>query len=95
MNGFVLMADSYRQAADQGEMNRAEAESKIRIFDFFATCSQDDFYFMVDTSAFNDIIRDYLKTALQNAEADEEMTSKVMNELHWLFSEKTAKEVCN
>lgn len=56
--------------------------------------SQDDFYFMVDSSAFNDIIRDYLKTALQNAKADEEMTSTVMNELRWLFSEKTAKEIC-
>ncbi len=94
MNGFALMADSYRKAADQGEINTAEAEAKIRIFDFLATCSQDDFYFRVDSSAFNDIIRDYLRTALQNAEADEEMTSKVMNELRWLFSEKTAKEVC-
>lgn len=94
MNGFALMADSYRKAAVQGEMNATEAKAKIRIFDFLATCSQDDFYFMVDSSAFNDIIRDYLRTALQNAEADEEMISNVMNELRWLFSEKTAKEIC-
>ncbi len=50
---------------------------------------------MVDSSAFNDIIRDFLKTALQNAGADEEMTGKVLNELRWLFSETSAKEVCN
>ncbi len=31
MNGFALMADSYRKAADQGEINTAEAEAKIRI----------------------------------------------------------------
>ena len=94
MNGFALMADSYRKAADQGEIDRTQADAKIRIFDFLATCSQDDFYFMVDSSAFNDIIRDYLRTALQNAEADEEMISNVMNELRSLFSEKTAKEIC-
>ena len=94
MNGFALMADSYRNAADQGDINKMEAEAKIRIYDFLATCSQDDFYFMVDSSAFNDIIRDFLRTALQNAGADEELTGKVMNELRWLFSEKTAKEIC-
>ena len=94
MNGFALMADSYRKAADQGEIDKEQAEAKIRIFDFLATCSQDDFYFMVDSSAFNDIIKDYMRTALQNAEADEEMISNVMNELRWLFSEKTAKEIC-
>ena len=94
MNGFTLMADSYHKAADQGEIDKEQAEAKIRIFDFLATCSQDDFYFMVDSSAFNDIIRDFLKTALQNAGADEEMTGKVLNELRWLFSEKTAKEIC-
>lgn len=49
---------------------------------------------MVDGSSFNDIICDFLKTTLQNAGADEEMTGKVMNELRWLFSEKTAKEIC-
>ncbi len=49
---------------------------------------------MIDSSAFNDIIKDFLKAALQNAGADEEMTGKVMNELRWLFSEKTAKEIC-
>lgn len=38
MNGFALMADSYRKAADQGEIDKAQAEAKIRIFDFLATC---------------------------------------------------------
>lgn len=94
MNGFALMADSYRKAADQGDINKTEVEAKIRIYDFLATCSQDDFYLMVDSSAFNDIIKDFLKAALQNAGADEEMTGKVLNELRWLFSEKTAKEIC-
>ena len=94
MNGFALMADSYRKAVDHSEIEKEQGEAKIRIFDFLATCSQDDFYFMVDSSAFNDIIKDYLRTALQKAGADEDITRNVMNELRWLFSEKTAKEVC-
>ena len=94
MNGFALMTNNYRKATDQDKMNNAEAEIKIRIFDFLATYLQNDFYFIVNSSAFNNIIKNFLKVALQNARTDEEMTGKVMNELRWLFSEKTAKEIC-
>lgn len=48
---------------------------------------------MVDSSAFNDIIRAFLKLALTNAEIDEESRDKVLNQLRWIFDEKSAKEV--
>jgi len=48
---------------------------------------------MVDSSAFNDIIRAYLKMAVQSADIDEDAREKVVGQLRWLFDEKTAKEV--
>lgn len=48
---------------------------------------------MADSSAFNDIIRAYLKMAVQSADIDEDAREKVVGQLRWLFDEKTAKEV--
>lgn len=48
---------------------------------------------MVDSSAFNDIIRAYLKMAVQSADIDEDTREKVVGQLRWLFDEKTAKQV--
>lgn len=48
---------------------------------------------MADSSAFNDIIRAYLKMAVQSADIDEDAREKVVGQLRWLFDEKTAKQV--
>lgn len=93
MNGYKLMADSYRKLADQGKITKENADKETRIYDFLATCSQDDFCRMVDSSAFNDIIKGYLRMAVRNAELDEKAENKMMNEIRHLFDEKTAKEV--
>ena len=44
-------------------------------------------------SAFNDIIRAFLKMAVVNADIDEEAQGKVLNQLRWIFDEKSAKQV--
>lgn len=93
MNGFTMMADSYRELMKQGNIDKETAEKEIRIYDFLATCDIDDFCRMVDSSAFNDIIRAFLKMAVKNADLDEEVQDKVINQLRWIFDEKTAKEV--
>ena len=51
---------------------------------------------MVDTSAFNDIIRAFVEMADKNADIDEDARDarkKVVGQLRWLFDEKTAKQV--
>ena len=88
MNGYEMMADSYRQLVKQGKVDR-----EIRVYDFLATCDSDDLCRMVDSSVFNDIIRAYLKMAVQSADIDEDAREKVVGQLRWLFDEKTAKEV--
>lgn len=93
MNGYEMMADSYRQLVKQGKINKETADREIRVYDFLATCDSDDLCRMVDSSAFNDIIRAYLKMAVQSADIDEDSRNKVVGQLRWLFDEKTAKQV--
>lgn len=97
MNGFVLMADSYRKAAGEGKINADEAEKKARIYDFLGTCDTDDLYTLFDSTAFNEIAKDYMRAAVKrligNGTIDEEQGAAVRNEYTFMFSEKTAKEV--
>lgn len=93
MNGYEMMADIYRQLVKQGKIDKETADREIRVYDFLATCDSDDLCRMVDSSAFNDIIRAYLKMAVQSADIDEDSRNKVVGQLRWLFDEKTAKQV--
>ncbi len=96
MNGFKLMAESYRKAAgiDQGE-----AERIARLYDFLGDCSQDDIYTLFDSTAFNEIAKDYMRLAVRhlvdNGTIEEEQGQAVRNEYSRLFEDMTAKEVCN
>lgn len=93
MNGYTMMSDSYKKLVEQGKIDKETADKEIRIFDFLATCDTDDFCRMVDSSAFNDIIRAFLKMAVNNTDLDENSKDKVISQLRWIFDEKSAREV--
>ena len=46
---------------------------------------------MVDSSVFNDIIKAFVKKAVEVLPQNEQ--EKVIDNLRWLFDEKTAKEI--
>lgn len=95
MNGYTLMAESYKKLMEQGKIEKEVAEKEIRIYEFLATCDIDDLCSMVDSSAFNDIIRAFLKMAVDNAEICDNEKEKVISQIRWIFDEKSAKDVLN
>ena len=97
MNGFELMSESYRKAAEQGKITRATADKKCRIYDFLATCDQEDICSMFDSAAFNEIAKSYMRRAVKEltdeGTIDEEQAKAVRNRYSLLFDEIQADEV--
>ena len=50
---------------------------------------------MVDTTAFNEIIKAYCRRALREASVDKNIEEDVLTQLKLLFDEMRAKEVCS
>lgn len=97
MNGFQIIADNYRKSASEGKINKDEAEKKARVYDFLGTCDTDDFYTLFDSTAFNEVSKGYMRTAVKRlitqGVIDEEQGRAVRNEYSFLFDEKTAREI--
>lgn len=93
MNNYTLLANSYRYLMEQGEIDKSTAEKEIRIYEFLSGCDEDDLCIMVDSSAFNDIIRAYLKKAVMSAELDKKAQKEVLDQLPWIFDTMQAKDV--
>ena len=97
MNGFTLLADAQRKAVEKGLISKEESDKKCRVYDFLATCDQEDFCNLFDSSAFNEIAKSYLRIAIREltdeGTIDEEQAQAVRNRYSLLFSEKQAHEV--
>ncbi|PBG44779.1 hypothetical protein, partial [Clostridioides difficile] len=88
-----MMADSHRKLVEDGELDKEVADKEILIYDFLATCDRDDLCRMVDSPAFNDIIRASLHMAVQSADHDEDAREKVVRQLRSLFYAQTPTQV--
>lgn len=95
MNGYKLMAESYRKLMQEGKIESGEAQKEIRIYEFLATCDNDDICRMVDSSAFNDIIRAFIEIAVKESDIDENSKNKVLRQSQWIFDEISAREALN
>lgn len=97
MNGFKIMADSYRKLADEGKITKEQAEKDCKAYDFLATCDDKDICNLFDSGAFNEISKGYMRLAvkelIEENVIDEEQGRAVRNRFSLLFSEKTANEV--
>lgn len=93
MNGYTLMAESYKKLMNESKIEKEIAEKEIRIYEFLATCNEDDFFRIIDSGAFNDIIRAYVKESVVQADIDEKSKEKVLAQAHWIFDTKNAKEI--
>jgi hypothetical protein len=89
MNGFSLLAEAYRKN------NQAH---EAHLMDFLSECKEDDFYKLFDSSAFNEICMSYVRRAVKELVNEETITDDqavaVRNRVSVLFSEVTAKDIC-
>ena len=93
MNGYIMQAETYKILAERGQIPKEEADRKRTVYAFLGTIEESQRYDLFDSSAFNDIVKAYVKLALKNTEIDEEKTEEIMQELRWLFDTKSSKEV--
>lgn len=93
MNGYDLTADSYRVLKENGEMDGEKADRLIRLYEFLSGCEDNDILELVNSGAFNDVIRGYAELAARKAGIDGETRYLIKQQMRWLFSEKTAGEV--
>ena len=97
INGFSILADSYKRMieedSDATEQEKEDIKKQIRIYEFLATCDTGDFCTLVDSSAFNSIIKAYLHMALVNSNVDDNTQRQVMLELNRTLDEVQAIDV--
>lgn len=85
MNGYKMLADSWRKLLDSGKISDdkiPETKRAVEIYDFLATCNTDDLCRMVNSSAFNDIIIAYIKLAVNKAAIDDHARENVMDQIY-------------
>jgi len=97
MNGFKMMAETYRKAAAENKISQEQADKQIRINEFLSTCTDEDINLLFDTGAFNEIAKSYLRLAaaelVNEKEIDEDQAAAIKRRFAFLFSMKTASEV--
>lgn len=95
MNGYKMLADSYKQLLEREEpgADKESIEKSIKALEFLATCDDMEICKLFDSSAFNNITKAYCKKAMNNQGFSDEQINGVLDELHGLFSQVNADEI--
>lgn len=93
MNGYKMTADSYRKLLESDrDINRVSLESKIKVYDFLGTATEKERLELFNSSAFNDVVKGYLKMTCDNLKLKEEVRQGLLDELGYLFDTVTADQ---
>ncbi len=76
MNGYKLLADNYRILAEEGKITSEEAEKIARIYEFLATCDDEDKSILYRSSAFNDYMRSEISIAVDELNEEGTLTDE-------------------
>lgn len=97
MNGYQMMADTYREAAKQGKISQEQADKECKVIDYLADCDEDDICNLFNSSAFNEISKSYIRIAVrelvEEGTIDENQAQAVRDRYSLLLDEKKAQEV--
>lgn len=82
MNGFEILADSYRQLIETNQIDKEDAKSYIKVYDFLSTCSDKEKEILFTSSAFNDMIKELInKLNLEDA-----LKQNIINQLYNIWN---------
>ena len=91
MNGYNLMSNSWEKLAAEGKVSKEDAAKHCRIYDFLSECDKEDINILIDSGAFNDIIKGYIKIAFNTADVPEK-AGELMGSIFELTNAKSALE---
>ena len=62
MNGYEILAQGYRKLVETGQIEMdEETKSYIKVYEFLASCSQEEKKMLFESGAFNDMIKEKIK----------------------------------
>lgn len=93
MNGYKMLADSYRKFLNDAAADQDDIKIRIKALDFLAECDKATIYALFDSSAFNDIVKGYVAMMADNAEdLTDEQRSYIKYHIESLFDVTSAKQ---
>lgn len=93
MNGYKMLADSYRKFIDDNTADQDNIRTHITALDFLAKCDKATIYALFDSSAFNDIVKGYVAMIADNEkELTGEQRSHIKGRIEGLFDSVSSKQ---
>ena len=87
MNGYQMTIEAYKQLlnSDRPDIEKEHIKSQIKALEPFAERTKEECIQMFDSGAFNDLVCNYSKKAMQNCNLNDEQIKNVIAELRDLF----------
>lgn len=82
MNGFKILADSYRKLIETNQIDKEDAKSYIKVYDFLSTCSDKEKEILFTSSAFNDMI----KELINKLDLEDTLKQNIINQLYNIWN---------
>lgn len=62
MNGYEILAQGYKKLVETGQIEMdEETKSYIKVYEFLASCNQEEKKMLFESGAFNDMIKEKIK----------------------------------
>ena len=82
MNGFKILADSYRKLIETNQIDKEDAKSYIKVYDFLSTCNNKEKEILFTSSAFNDMI----KELINKLDLEDTLKQNIINQLYNIWN---------
>lgn len=96
MNGYKLVADSYRKILEEREFSedaKKNIETIIKVNDILASLTKNEIKEMYNSGAFNEITEGYTEKAMENLGFERDQIWAVIQEIHYLHDMHGAEEI--